>query len=58
MKAIVIGATGLTGGKLVRELLEDNRFEEVIVFQRRECEIRHPKLKIFVLNNMNPFEIM
>lgn len=57
MKAIVIGATGLTGGKLVRELLEDNRFEEVIVFQRRESEMKHPKLKIFVLNNMNPFEI-
>lgn len=57
MKAIVIGATGLTGGKIVKNLLEDNRFEEVIVFQRRESEMRHSKLKIFVINSMNPEEM-
>src|SRR5574344_1974788 len=57
MKAIVIGATGLTGGKIVKNLLEDNRFEEVIVFQRRQSEMRHSKLKIFVINSMNPEEM-
>ena len=57
MKAIIIGATGLTGGKIVRDLLEDNRFEEVIAFQRRESEMRHPKLKTFIINSMNPEEM-
>ena len=44
-KAIVIGATGLVGSQLVRELLEDNRFETVTVFARRKSERSHPKLK-------------
>ena len=57
MKAIVIGATGLTGGKIAKHLLEDTRFEEVRVFQRRESAANHPKLKVIVLENMNPDDV-
>ena len=47
MKAIIIGATGLTGGKILRQLLEHPGVEEVRSFQRSDFAINHPKLKVF-----------
>jgi uncharacterized protein YbjT (DUF2867 family) len=44
-KAIIIGATGLTGGLLLKRLLEDNRYESVILFSRNSCNIKHKKIK-------------
>lgn len=35
MKAVVIGGSGATGSELVRQLLGDSRFEQVIVLARR-----------------------
>lgn len=35
MKAVIIGGSGATGRELVKQLLEDPRFEEVIVLVRR-----------------------
>jgi uncharacterized protein YbjT (DUF2867 family) len=40
----VIGATGLVGKALVRQLLDDDRFEKVRIFVRRETGLQHPKL--------------
>lgn len=43
MKALVIGATGATGKDLVRVLLEDGDYTEVIAFVRRPGGVAHPK---------------
>ena len=43
--ALVIGATGLVGRELVQQLLQDDRFDKVIVFVRRTTGISQPKLQ-------------
>lgn len=43
MKALIIGATGATGKDLVRVLLEDGDYTEVVAFVRRAGGVRHPK---------------
>lgn len=43
--AIILGATGLTGGKLLELLLNDIEFEKVKVFGRSSTTISHPKLE-------------
>lgn len=45
MKAIVIGATGLVGNLILKELLSDDDFSEVCIFVRRPTGIINPKLK-------------
>lgn len=45
MKAIVIGATGLVGNLILRELLNDKDFSEVRIFVRKPTGIINPKLK-------------
>jgi len=50
MKALVVGATGATGKDLVAQLLEDEVFEEVDIFVRREVALPHPKLKVHVVD--------
>jgi uncharacterized protein YbjT (DUF2867 family) len=48
MKAIVIGATGLVGNLILKEVLNDNNFSEVRIFVRRPTGIINPKLKEIV----------
>ncbi|WP_339917853.1 NAD(P)H-binding protein [Yeosuana marina] len=43
--AIIIGATGLTGGLLLERLLEDNRYETIKLFSRSSCGIKHSKIE-------------
>jgi uncharacterized protein YbjT (DUF2867 family) len=43
--AIVIGATGLIGGLLVKKLIDDSRYQIVKVFSRRSTGINNPKLE-------------
>jgi len=45
MKSIVIGATGLVGNLILKELLNDNDFSEVRIFVRKPTGIINPKLK-------------
>ncbi len=45
MKAIVAGATGLVGSELVKILLEDPDYSEVVVYSRRPLSSGNPKLK-------------
>jgi len=42
--AIVIGATGLVGSNLVKQLFEDERFGKIIAFTRRKTGLSHDKL--------------
>lgn len=44
MKAILIGATGLIGKALLKQLLEDDFFTEVKVLTRRATGVSHVKL--------------
>jgi uncharacterized protein YbjT (DUF2867 family) len=48
MRAIIIGATGLVGNLILKEVLEDNDFTEVRIFVRRPTGISKAKLKEFV----------
>ena len=48
--AIILGATGLTGGILLKKLLEDKRYGQVTLFSRNSCNIKHPKLEEYLDN--------
>lgn len=50
MKALILGASGLVGGKLLEKLLQEDRFSEVISFSRRPLSSHHPKLKQVISN--------
>lgn len=52
--ALVIGATGLVGGQLVQLLLQDNRFEKVVVFVRRTTGIKNGKLTEHIIDFDRP----
>jgi uncharacterized protein YbjT (DUF2867 family) len=45
LTANVIGATGLVGKQLLKQLLENDNFEKVRIFVRRDAGISHPKLE-------------
>jgi uncharacterized protein YbjT (DUF2867 family) len=48
MKAIIIGATGLVGNLILKEVLNDNDFSEVRIFVRRPTGIVNSKLQEIV----------
>lgn len=48
--AILLGATGLTGGILLQELLEDSRYEKIILFNRRSAAVKHEKVEEHMVN--------
>ena len=48
MRAIIIGATGLVGNLILKEVLKDIDFSEVRIFVRKPTGIINPKLKEFV----------
>src|SRR5690554_4291648 len=48
--AIILGATGLTGGHLLNLILEDKTFHKVVVFTRRETGVEHPKLEEHIID--------
>jgi uncharacterized protein YbjT (DUF2867 family) len=48
MKAIIIGATGLVGNLILKEVLNDNDFSEVRIFVRKPTGIVNPKLQEIV----------
>ena len=54
LAALVIGATGATGSELVNQLLEDNRFNSVVVFSRRPLVVTHAKLTTHIVDFDNP----
>ena len=50
LTANVIGATGLVGKQLVQQLLNDERFDKVRIFVRRETGLSHPKLEQLIVD--------
>jgi len=53
-RAILIGATGLVGSHILQLLLNDNRYDSVIVLHRRSTEITHPKLTEYIIDFDDP----
>jgi uncharacterized protein YbjT (DUF2867 family) len=47
-KAILFGASGFVGGHLLRDLLQSNFYEEVIVVVRKPLDVQHHKLKTII----------
>lgn len=56
--AIVLGATGLTGGLLTQLLLRDPSFSKVKLFTRRKTSFKHPKIQEIIcdLLDINTFK--
>ena len=51
--ANVIGASGLVGKQLVKLLLENDNFEKVRIFVRRDSGLHHPKLEQQIIDFRN-----
>lgn len=54
MKALIIGASGATGKDLVKALLSDPDFSEVVAFVRKPLNYNHPKLTVHVVDFDRP----
>ncbi|MFZ5939640.1 MAG: NAD(P)H-binding protein [Bacteroidota bacterium] len=50
--AILFGATGAVGSQLLRQLLQEKRYDRIVVFARRSPGITHPALEI----NIDPLD--
>ena len=48
--ALVIGATGATGQEIVSQLLENDSFNSVSIFVRKDPNITYSKLKTYVID--------
>ncbi|SHJ49664.1 NAD-dependent epimerase/dehydratase family protein [Aquimarina spongiae] len=48
--AIILGATGLTGGILLQLLIEDPRYSKIILFSRKATGISHPKVEEHIVD--------
>lgn len=53
LDALVLGATGATGQELVSLLLEDDNFNSVSIFVRKDPNITNSKLKTYVIDFSN-----
>jgi uncharacterized protein YbjT (DUF2867 family) len=50
MKAVVIGATGLVGGEIVKCLIENDQFDKILIFVRRPTGLNHEKVEEKIVN--------
>ena len=51
--AIILGATGLTGGYVLDQLLNNPEYSKIIVFSRRKLETYNEKLHVFECDLLN-----
>jgi len=54
LTANIIGSTGLVGKQLVKILLNDDRFEKVRIFVRRDSGLKHKKLEQQIIDFSAP----
>ena len=47
--ALILGATGLVGGYLLDNILENNKYERVYIISRSDVLKKHPKLDTYIL---------
>ena len=50
LDALVIGATGATGQEIVSQLLENDSFNSVSIFVRKDPNITHSELKTYAID--------
>lgn len=50
-RIIIVGASGMIGGEILKQSLSSNMVSEVISFVRKKSETEHPKLKEIVVKN-------
>ncbi len=50
MKAIVVGATGLVGELIVKNLINNPSIDEILVFSRRELSFHDERLKVHLVD--------
>ncbi|MDZ7846387.1 MAG: hypothetical protein U5L96_06285 [Owenweeksia sp.] len=43
-KAAILGASGLVGAELLKKLLAEDSYQEVVAYVRTPLEVEHPKL--------------
>ncbi len=48
--AIILGATGLTGGILLEQLMHDDRYGNIKLFSRKSVGISHPKIEEYLVD--------
>lgn len=53
-KTIVIGATGMVGTQLIKLLVENEEFNEIVSLVRRKSGFNHPKLKEQIIDFEKP----
>ncbi|MBU2995756.1 NAD(P)H-binding protein [Cellulophaga baltica] len=54
--AIILGATGLSGGLLLKLLLADENYSKVKLFSRSSVGFKHPKLEEYLVDLFNSNE--
>lgn len=52
--ALLLGATGLVGSHLLRQLLDDPRYETVVALTRRPLDVEHPNLRQEIIDFDQP----
>ena len=50
-KVLITGATGMTGGIVLKHCIESSEVADVVSFVRRPTGVKHPKLKELVIDN-------
>jgi len=53
-KALIFGATGLIGNLLLDELLNTEKYSEIVLFSRQAIGVSHPKVREFTVDFSNP----
>lgn len=53
MKAIILGSSGLTGSLLLNQVLNDERYSEVVLISRKGSGVQHPKVTEHIVNLFN-----
>ena len=48
--AIILGATGLTGGILLERLIADENYKTILLFSRRKTKVTSPKVKEYIID--------
>lgn len=49
-QALILGATGLVGRALLKQVLATDRYERIHVLSRRELDLTHPKLQVHLVD--------
>jgi uncharacterized protein YbjT (DUF2867 family) len=48
--ALVLGATGLVGEELTKQLLLDESYGKIVVISRRPLQLNHPKIQVLLVD--------